>query len=197
MKTRKILVCCIFAAILTLACADVVFAQRAAAAPEAGKNAASLDIIPLINGLLASDTDNDLLYVAFALSYERMILPHISIGAEIDFVPGKIGEDGNGDDIPYLFFSMGAAARYYPMSVNMEKFFFGTTLGFNVQSIDGKTKEEDGGFAGIFIGLRAGYKLMFGNSFFAEPSMSYTYSKIPQVGYPVGWQGGLRVGARF
>jgi len=189
MKTRKTLACGILAVVLTLACANVGFAQ--------GKNAIGWDIIPLINGILASDSDNDVVYVAFAFSYERLIVPHFSIGPELDMYFGKVGEELDGDDIPYFYFGLGAAGRYYPMSADLEKFFFGTTLGFNAQSIDGKTKEEDGGFAGIYISLKAGYKLMFGNNFFVEPSMSYYLSKYNFGPTPIGWQGGLRIGVRF
>jgi len=145
-----------------------------------------------------SDSDNDLIFVPFSLSYERSIAPHFSIGPEVDLYFGKVGEEPGGDDIPYLYFGLAMFGRYYPQSANMEKFFLGAMLGFNVQSIDGKTKEENGGFAGPIIGLRAGYRLILGKSFFVEPSMAYIYAKNNGAGpTPLGWQGGLRLGVQF
>jgi hypothetical protein len=142
-----------------------------AAAPGVKTNAVTMDTIPLFNGIITSDSDADTLFFCMAFAYERLIAPHFTIGAEVDLYPGKVF------DTDYLYYSMAAAGRYYPMSEYMEKFFIGANLGFNVQAIDGKTKAEYGGFTGLLIGLRAGYKLHFTDMFYVEPSMSYTYSK--------------------
>ena len=195
----KTMVCVV---ILALICAGTAFAQQARpaaqAASSAKKNAITLDVMPLVKGILASNQDEDLLYVPISVAYEIWIAPHMSIGPSVDIYFGKFGEEPGGDDIPYLYFGLAAAWRYYFMSEQMEKLFVGALLGFNAQSIDGKTKEEDGGFAGPVIGVNFGYKALLGKSFFLEPSMSYIYAKNNGLGpTPLGWQGGLRLGIEF
>ena len=187
MKKRAVLL------VLAIAVAGGIFAPAAQA--QAKQNAIMfLDVMPLFKGFLMSDEDADMFFFDLSFAYERMVAPHFSIGPELDLYLGKLGEKPNGDNIPYFYLGMAAAARYYPMSEGMEKFFIGASLGFNVQSIDGKTKTEYGGFAGGTIGLRAGYRLLFKNVFFVEPSMAYIYSKNNGGPNPLGWQGGLRLG---
>jgi hypothetical protein len=180
----------VFAMLCTGAFSQTAPEQSAEAGAAAGpaKNAVMLDLMPLFKGILMSDGDHDLIFVPFSLAYERQIAPHFSIGPELDLYFGKYGK-------PYMYFSMAMFGRYYPMSPNMEKFFLGAVLGFNVQSIDGKTGNEYGGFAGPLLGLRAGYRLLLGKIFFVEPSMAYVYSK--SADWALGWQGGLRLGVQF
>ena len=197
MKTRQTVVCGIFSAVLALAGAGMASAQAAEpAASGASKNTITLDAIPLFKGFIASDSDADTFFFCMAFAYERLVAPHFSIGAELDIYPGSLGKD-----VGYMYFGMAAAGRFYPMSEQMEKFFIGANLGFNTQSIDGKSKPEDGGFTGLTIGLKAGYKLLMGKMFSVEPSMSYTYSKsgevMGMVPLNLGWQGGLRIGIAF
>jgi len=190
--------------ILLLVCAGagMIFAQQEAAAesteaaaPGEKKNTVTMDVIPLLKGIIASDSDSDTFYFCMAVGYERLIASHFTIGAELDFYPGKIW------DVSYMYLGMAAVGRFYPMSEYMEKFFIGTNLGFNLQAVDGKTKAENGGFVGLTVGLEAGYKLMMGKMFSIEPSMSYTYSKSGEffgmTPVNVGWQGGLRLGISF
>jgi hypothetical protein len=193
-----------------LVCAGAVFAQEKAEAAEAApgirKNAITMDAMPLFRGLVAIDGDTDTGYFCMAFAYERLLAPHFTIGAEIDLYPGKMAK------ADYIYFSLAAAGRFYPMSEYMEKFFIGTDLGFNVQAINGHADAKYGGFAGLLIGLKAGYKLLFTDKFFMEPSMSYTYSKASNsessgsdfldffgMTTPVnsGWQAGLRIGILF
>jgi len=189
----------IFCVLLLLACTGMIFAQEKAAEGEAaskeGKNTVTLDAIPLFKGIIASDSDADIFFFCTAVAYERLIAPHFSIGAELDLYPGKLF------DVGYMYFGLAAAGRYYPMSEQMEKFFLGASLGFNMQMIDGKTDSEYGGFFGLTIGLKAGYKIMMGKIFSLEPSMSYTYSKSGEfwgtIPINLGWQGGLRIGVSF
>jgi hypothetical protein len=180
----------------------MIFAQEGseaesteAKAPGERKNAISLDLIPLFKGIIALDSDADTGFFCMALGYERLIAPHFTIGAEIDLYPGQFW------DVDYMYFSLAAVGRYYPMSERLEKLYLGTHVGFNVQAIDGKTGAEYGGFSGLLIGLEAGYKLMLGKMFFVEPSMSYTYSKSGElfgmVPLNLGWQAGLRIGISF
>ena len=177
------LACCV---ILVLVCAGAAFAQDAG-----GKaNAITLDLIPLLKGLLASDSDSDQSYFCISAGYERLIAPHFSLGAEVDLYLGE-----HGRDVDYLYMGVAAAGRYYPMSEYMEKFFIGASIGFNSQWIDGKSEARYGGFQGPLIGVKAGYKVLMGNAFFVEPSMSYNYAKFASPGItPLGWQGGLRIG---
>ena len=197
MKTRQTIVCGIFAVVLALAGADMASAQaEEPAAPGASKNTITLDAIPLFKGFIASDSDADLSFFCIALAYEHLVAPHFTIGAELDMYPGKVGKD-----VDYMYFGIAAAGRFYPMSEQMEKFFLGASLGFNSQTIDGKSGAEYGGFTGLTIGLKAGYKLLMGKMFSVEPSMSYTYSKsgllLGMTPVNLGWQGGLRIGVSF
>jgi len=190
MMTRKTLVCGALAVILTLACANTAFAQK--------KNAVGLDLIPLFRGMLATNGDEERLFVPFALSYERVIAAHYSIGVDVDVTPGKVADEDGG----YLYFGLGLAARYYPQSNGLDKFFMGATIGYNMQSIDGKTKVEEGGFSGLFITMRTGYKVVTKSGFFLEPSISYTYSKTNDMTFGMTpqamfWQPGLRLGFSF
>jgi len=177
--------------ILVLVCAGAVFAQETASAEK--KNAIALDMIPLFKGFIAGDSDAKTSFFCISAAYERLIAPHYSIGVELDLYPGKIW------DVKYTYFGMALAGRFYPMSEGMEKFFIGTSLGFNTQRIDGESKREYGGFSGIFISMKTGYKIMLGDRFFIEPSMSYTYSKtnadlFGSTPQNIGWQAGLRLG---
>jgi len=158
------------------------------------KNAVTLDTIPLFKGFVATDSDgNFFFYMAFA--YERLIFPHFSVGGEVELIPGTAGSE------PYFYLGVAASARFY-FTEYMEKFFLGVTLGFNMQIVNGKIDPQYSGFAGMSVGLKAGYKLMLGKMFFVEPSMGYNYSKThtslfgttPQN---IGWQAGLRVGISF
>jgi hypothetical protein len=68
-------------------------------------------------------------------------------------------------------------------------------------SIDGKTKPENGGFTGLIVSLKMGYKLVTKNGFYMEPSLAYVLSKSSIAGdlipTPLGWNGGLRLGFAF
>jgi hypothetical protein len=195
-------------AVLLLAGAGMTFAQEepAAEAPEPAaprerKNAITLDTIPLFKGFIASDSDADIAFFCIALAYERLLAPHFSIVPNLDLYFGKMGEDMDGDNIPYVYFSIVAEGRYY-ITEQMDKFFVGAMLGFNVQAIDGDSDEEDGGFAGPLIGVKVGYRALMGKVFFFEPSMSYTYSKtnaglFGMTPQSIGWQAGLRLGVSF
>jgi hypothetical protein len=185
---RKHLICAI---VLVLFCAMAGFAQDSAMGK---KSAITIDLMPLFKGFIASDRNADTFLFCFSTAYERLIRPHFSIGFGMDLYPGKIF------DIDVFYFSMVTTGRFYPMSGQMEKLFLGTILGFNVLSIDGRTRADDGGFLGLLIGLNAGYRLMMGNIFFVEPSMSYTYAKTGVIFNPphnIGWQAGLRIGIEF
>jgi len=200
MKTRQTMVCGIFA-VLLLAGAGVFAQEKKAeaesaepAAPGVRKNAITLDTIPLFKGIIASDNDSDTFFFCMAFSYERLVAPHFTFGVKLDLYPGSIY------DVDYMYFGLAAAGRFYPMSEYMEKVFIGANLGFNTQSIDGKSKPENGGFTGLTVGLKAGYRILFNDRFFAEPAMSYTYSKSGSGGLGgstplnLGWQAGLRIG---
>ena len=199
MRTRQ-MVCGIFAVLLLAGAGAFAQEQKAEAETEAAepaapgvrKNALTLDTIPLFKGIIASDNDSDTSFFCMAFAYERLVAPHFTFGVELDLYPGKVF------DVDYMYFGLAAAGRFYPMSEYMEKFFIGANLGFNTQSIDGKSGADYGGFTGLTIGLKAGYRIKFNDRFFAEPSMSYTYSKSGEFGgmapLNLGWQGGLRLG---
>jgi len=186
--------------VLLLVCAGtgMVFAQEKAAegeaaAPKERKNTVTLDTISLTKGFIASDFDVDTFFFCIAAGYERQVAPRFTVGAQLDLFPGTVYDNS------YMYFALAAMGRYYPMTENMEKFFLGTVFGFNVESIEGDTS-----FAGLLVGLEAGYKLALGKSFSIEPSMAYIYSKSGGLGLfsgasvaPLGWKAGLRLGLTF
>jgi hypothetical protein len=190
--------------LLAIMCIGAVFAQAtpaapapaAAEAPKEKKNNLTLDLFPLVKGIIASDSDNKITYFSTFVGYERLVASHFSFCIDLDIIFGKW------DSIDVTYFGGSVEGRYYTMSENFEKFFMGTTLGFSSLSVDGKTKPDEGGFTGMTTSLKAGYKLM-AKSFTIEPSMSYVLAKTGvssfggSVPTPLGWQGGLRIGFTF
>jgi len=175
------------------------------------KNALALDIFQMFKGFVASDSDDKTFMFNNAFSYERLIVPHFSLGGDMDLWFMTVS------DVPCFYFSMAAEGRYYT-SANFDKFFLGTTLGINFLSIDGgKADSAHGGFFGLITSLKAGYKITIKNMYI-EPSLAYVLSKkgspggsiggilggilgglisIPDVPTPLGWNGGLRLGFQF
>jgi len=186
----KILVCMVF----SLVCTGIVFAQEQTDTElVTRKNAITLDLMTLLKGFIASDSNTETVFGCMAFGYERLIFHRFSAGAEVDVYPGKLYDEN------FMFFGLAAAGRYYPMSEYMEKFFLGAVIGFNMLLIDWNFDVDSNGFYGMFAGLRAGYKLPITNMFFIEPSMSYIYSKtnfelLGLIPHNYGWQASLRVG---
>jgi len=197
MKTTKPVIITALTVLLTLANAGISFAQEnAKTGTNESKNAVTLDIMALIKGFVASDSNTDTLFFNISVAYERLLFPGFSIGGEFYLIPGMFYEKD------FMFFGIAAAGRYYPFSKYMENFFLGAFLGFNMQFIDWEFKAEQGGFAGMYAGLNAGYKWHFAGMFFVEPSLSYTYSKTDfdfqgKLPNNYGWQAGLRAGVSF
>jgi hypothetical protein len=176
--------------------AEQTASPAAPAAQTAGdaKMAISLDVFPLVKGLLWSDSDLKNSLFALAPNFEYLLHPHYTLGAAVDLYFGKTS------DIDILYFGLTAHGRWYPLSSGLDKFFLDAGLGFNMFSLDGKTDSDRGGFSGITISLKAGYKLMFGSRFFLEPSMAFVYAKTASIGFiptPLGWQPGLNMGITF
>ena len=179
--------------ILLLTCVIIgsAFAQKT--------NAAALDLFQLVKGFIATDKSSDFSATVLVASYERLLSPHYSIGANLDmyfltFGSGRSSIDGN-------YFSVTAEGRYYPSSETLEKLFIGTTLGYSQLSIDGSTNSIAGGFAGLSTSLKIGYKIIITNGLFIEPSLAYVLQKTSTysgtAGTPLGWNGGLRLGYMF
>jgi len=159
------------------------------------KNSLGFDVFQLFKGFIASDNDRNFTVFIISAGYERLIAPHYSFGGDVDTYFIDFGP------VNGFYFSLAAEGRYYPMSANFEKFFLGTTLGFNLLAVDGKTEPKYGGFFGLTTSLKAGYKLIIKNNLYLEPSMSYVLSKSGgssfSVPIPLGWSGGLRFGFMF
>jgi len=161
-----------------------------------------VDLFQLVKGFIASDDESKYSVFIISVGYEALVAPHFSLGVDGSVYLLKFDKvDGN-------YFSAAAEGRYYPMSQNFEKFFLGTTLGFNSLSIDGKTKPENGGFQGLITSMKVGYKLITDKKLYLEPSMSYVLSKSAGGGLlgaligsmiptPLGWNAGLRLGLVF
>jgi len=197
--------------IMVLACVimGAAFAQQKPAAQAEGsgdkKNSAALDVFQLFKGFIATNTDGNNDFTVFILSaaYERLLVPHFSLGGDLDMYFMNYGST------PGFYFGLAAEGRYYPLSDNFDKFFLGATLGFNALSIDGKTKSNEGGFFGLIVSLKTGYKLITSKNIYIEPSLGYVMSKSsmlsglsaalggPSIPTPNGWNGGLRVGFVF
>jgi hypothetical protein len=199
-----------------LVCAGAAFAQQTGEEAPANwdpsyqtgySNAVSLDVFTMFKGFIASDSDNDLFYFPLAMEYERLIVPHFSIGGDLDMYFGQAG-----DNNPVFYFGINALGCWYPMSESLDKLFIGASLGFNLFSVDGDTDTDGGGFFGLTIALKAGYKLVFTSAggLYVEPSIAYVYSKSSalasmaalfgasiSIPTPNGWQPGVRIGWEF
>jgi hypothetical protein len=218
--------------LLMMVCAGMAFAQAKAAAPatpapapapaaapEAApeprpkKHSISMDLFPMFKGFIAAEnTDNyQTSYFCMAFAYEALIASHLSVGADMSLYFGKIDFDADIKDIDSSYFSLTGEFRIYPQSESFEKAFIGTTFGFNMFSVDGKSDAEHGGFFGLTTSLKAGYKMITSKGFYMEPSLSYVLSKSPGKGSslatmfsssmtmptPLGWEGGFRLGWAF
>jgi hypothetical protein len=173
--------------LLALAAIAAVEAQEA-------KMAISLDVFPLVKGIDWSDSDRDNSMFALAPNFEYLMRPHFSVGGAMDLY---FGEASN---VSILYFGLVAHGRYYFQSAGFDKFFIDAGLGFNMFSLDGEFGSSKGGFMGLVSSLKAGYKLMFGAKFFAEPSMAFVYAKTASavtIPTPLGWQPGLNIGITF
>jgi hypothetical protein len=165
-----------------------------AAGLAAQRMAISVDAIPLVKGIIWSDNDLDQSLFALSPSFEFRIASNYTIGGTADL---WFGEANKTD---FFYFGLAAHGRWYPLGDGLEKLFVDAGLGFNSLSIDGEKADRDhGGYSGLTIGLKAGWKQLFGRNFFAEPSMAYTYAKAPSYGEPtiLGWQAGLSIGVVF
>jgi hypothetical protein len=162
-------------------------------APKEAKMAVSLDLFPLVKGIIWSDIDEDNGMFALAPVFEYLIHPHFTVGGTMDMYFGKAS------DTNIFYFGLAAHGRWYPLSTGLDKLFIDTGLGFNIFAFDGKTESDKGGFAGLTMSLKAGYKLMFTPNFFVEPSMAFVYAKTSSVSVPTpyGWQPGLSIGGAF
>jgi hypothetical protein len=173
--------------LILAAVSGVLCAQQA-------KAAVSLDLFPLAKGIIWSDSDRKDSLIALAPGFEYLIRPHFTIGAAADLYFGEAL------DVDILYFGLAAHGRWYPQSAGLDKLFIDAGLGFNMFSLDGETDSDKGGFTGITISLKTGYKLMF-NKFFVEPSMAFVYAKTPTSASvpvtPLGWQPGLSIGMAF
>jgi hypothetical protein len=156
------------------------------------KIAISLDLFPLARGIIWSDSDANNSLFALVPVFEYLVYPHFTVGAAADLYFGKYM------DIGVFYLGLALHGRYYPLSEGLEKFFIDAGLGFNALSYDGSFKKEEGGFSGMTLSLRAGYKLMFTDRFFVEPSMGFVYAKTgSSIPTPSGWQPGLNIGFAF
>jgi hypothetical protein len=213
MKMKK-LVC-----ILILICViiGVAFAQAKPAAPAPAPapaksaaassdkaNAIGLDLYQLIKGLNSTDKDNKFTSHIIFVGYERLISPHFSIGAALEMYFCSQERPSPLSTVDSNYFSIAAEGRYYPSSENLEKFFIGAALGFCQYEVDGKKKWADGGFSGLCTSVKIGYKLMFKNGIFLEPSMAYLEQNHRTVttwknslSTPYDWNAGLRLGYAF
>jgi len=163
-----------------------------ATSSDAPKNSLGIDLFQITKGFIASDNDTKTFIFITSIGYEALVAPHWSIGVDADTYFMSL------NNTPGFYLCIAGEGRYYPQSANFEKFFLGTTLGFNVLSIDGSSKPEDGGFFGLTASLKTGYKIIIGK-IYLEPSLAYVLSKSSIFGVPtpLGWNGGLRFGFVF
>jgi len=62
---------------LAFVCTGFVFSQEGTGMR---KNAITLDLLTLIKGFIASDSNSDTVFGCMAFAYERLIFPHLSVG---------------------------------------------------------------------------------------------------------------------
>ena len=172
--------------VVVLACIIMggAFAQAKPAAPaaKAAKNSIGFDLFRLFDGLLYFGTGATL-GTTIAFSYERQILPHWSIGPDVEMsLYGHTGLFGFG-------LVMAAEGRYYPMA-DFSKFFLGTTFGFGIVS-EGILGSRNTDY-GLIVSLKMGYKLVTTKKLYLEPSLGYVHAFNGDR-----WQGGLRLGWSF
>jgi hypothetical protein len=152
-----------------------------------------LDLFPLAKGIIWSNSDVKNSVAALAPSFEYLLNSQLALGAAMDIYIGKAL------DIDILYFGLAAHGRWYPQS-NQDRLFIDAGLGFNLFSRDGETDSDKGGFAGLTISLKTGYKLLL-NRLFVEPSIAFVYAKTPTSASvpitPLGWQPGLSIGVAF
>jgi hypothetical protein len=193
--------------LLMMVCAGMVFAQAKTASPPATRpairvaapepdteNAIGIDLFPLFKGIIAGDSENKSSYYCIVAGYEHLIAPHLSIGANISYYIIDFNKDLSGN-----YFSLTGELRVYSDSESIGEFFFGTAVGFNMFSVDGKSDKDAGGFIGLLASLKTGYKLITESGFFIEPSLSYVLSKYSEWSDvpPLGLEGGFRLGFAF
>jgi hypothetical protein len=183
-------------------------AEGAEAAPvveavveEAAKTALSVDVFPLVKGMLWKNSAEGYGYEMFALAatFEYQVRPHYTVSGGADFYTGAVAKD-----VDFTYFGLAVHGRYYPQSAGMDKFFIDAGLGFNTFSVDLPSgSEEKPDYTALTLSLKAGYKLMLTPGFFFEPSMAFVYAKTPNLSglnappTPLGWQPGLSIGATF
>jgi len=146
------------------------------------KNAIALDLFQLMKGIIIYDTNYT--FINIYASYERLIVPHFSIGANLDL--GIINA---------FYLAIAAEGRYYPMS-NFDKLFLGTTIGFHIYG--GASYWGYGGSNGLNMSLKMGYKVTMGGLMYLEPSISYVLSNdVSSSFFSLGGDGGLTGGLRL
>jgi hypothetical protein len=162
-------------------------------AQETNKIAIGLDAMPLFKGFIWMDNDADNSLFALSPSFEYRVVRHFSIGGTMDL---WFGENSK---IDIFYFGLSVHGRWYPLSGGLDKLFLDAGLGFNSFAVDDETDAIHGGFSGLTAGLKAGWKIFIGRSFFMEPSMAYVYSKKSNRGVPtpLGWQADLSIGMAF
>jgi hypothetical protein len=166
-----------------------VFAQdKKGSSGSLPKNDLSLNVSPLLKGIIASDSNSKTSFWGIGASYERLVAPHYSIGAELTVVNYSI--DGT---TALTYFGLDAHGRFYPLSESLEKLFLDAGLGLN------NIKPNAGdSTTGLTFGLKTGYKLNVKPKFFIEPSISYNLLKTGNMEIaPLGWQIGLNFGLLF
>jgi hypothetical protein len=180
----------VFGLLLALAITAVPVALGA---QESKRMAAGLDTMPLLKGIIWTDSDADDSLFALSPSFEYRVVPHFSVGGTVDLWFGEASK------VDIFYFGLSVHGRWYPLSEGLDKLFLDAGLGFNSFAVDGETDSQYGGFAGVTTGLKAGWKLMMGQMFFVEPSMAYVYSKSSsqEAPTPLGWQAGLSIGMAF
>jgi hypothetical protein len=167
---------------------------------QSGKHSVMIDTVPLFSGIIAGDSDMGLSCFGLVFVYEYNVKPHFSIGARFGFSTGDM------DNINYSFVMLSAHGRWYPFSEKTEKLFLDVGLGFYNFDIDvtGFDKHTD-----LTFDLTIGYKLMFNDMFYLEPSLGYMLSDAEMLTSEGGMEGmaeglglykwhiGLGMGLRF
>jgi hypothetical protein len=98
-------------------------------------------------------------------------------------------------EIDGTYFGLSLHGRTYPLSETFDKLYLDAGLGFNSLTVSDYKPAE---FSGLTLGLKIGWKVLFTERFFMEPSLEYLLSKTSGFTFtPHEWQTGLTLGIAF
>ena len=97
----------------------ILLAAGLTAATSAQNFSVGVDSMPLLKGIIWSDSDQKNSLFALSPSFEYLLAPNFSVGAMMDLWFGEAS------DTNIFYFGLAAQGRWYPLSEGLEKLFVG------------------------------------------------------------------------